>query len=108
MSPEKKGDVIILNYCHREKDNVTVDEEGMATLHLLLMIGRSEHRKWLKKQDKVTHVEDLNEWSQQLVFADRVIERLFFAAKKVIIEVDLEKWYEIEKDLNKRMMQLGK
>lgn len=104
----KKGELIILDYAHRERDNVVVGEDGLRTLRFLLGRARQIHRKTLKEMDKVNTVKELGEWSKQLIFADKIIERLFFAAKKVIVEVDWNKWYDIEKDLTAQMKRLNK
>jgi len=104
----KNGELIILDYAHRQKDNVVIGEDGLRTLRFLLSRAREIHRKSLKKMDNVSKVEQLNEWSKQLLFADKMIERLFFAAKKVTIEVDWTKWYEIEKELTRQMKRLNK
>jgi len=98
---KKNGEIMTLNVAHRERDHVTLGEEGMTTLHLLLGMARREHRNWLKKNARVTKAEDLSKWSRWLLHADKVIERLFFSAKKVVVEVDWDKWAEIEKELEK-------
>lgn len=99
---EKKEGVIIVNIAHREKDYVTLGEDGMDTLHLLLSEGRREHARWLKKTLKD------DEWAEQLKFRDKIIERLFFSAKKVVVTVNWDKWYQIEKEIEKEMKGLNK
>jgi len=98
---KKEDQIIILNIAHREKDSVTLGEEGMNALRLILGIGRREHSKWLKERAKGP-----NQWDDYLCHADKYVERLMVAAKKVIVEVDWDKWAEIEKELtaeNKRL-----
>jgi hypothetical protein len=101
---KKEGELLVLNIAYREKDHVTLGEEGLGALRLLLGIGRSEHRKYLKKQD--TGVK--NEWSDFLCHADKYVERLMFSAKKVIVEVDWDKWADIEKKLEAENRRLNK
>jgi len=92
---KKNGEKLRFSLAFRDHDYVTIGEDGLGTLRLLLGIGRSEHSKWLKKIDKG----EANEWSEHLRFSDKTIERLFFSAKKVIVEVDWDKWADIEKQL---------
>jgi len=101
---KKEGKIIVLNVAHREKDYVTLGEEGLDALRLLLGIGRSEHSKFLKKLDKG----GTNEWSDFLRHADKYVERLMFSAKKVIVEVDWDKWAKIEKELAAENRRLNK
>ena len=97
---KKNGKIIVLNIAHRHRDHVVLGEEGLATLRLLLGMGRREHTNWLRK-----HVKD-NEWTNYLRHADKYVERLIDSAKKVTVEVDWDKWADIEKELvaeNKRL-----
>lgn len=100
----KEGKIIVLNIAHREKDHVTLGEEGLAALRLLLEIGRREHSKFLKKVDKGK----TNEWSDFLRHADKFVERLMFSAKKVIVEVEWSKWEKIERELEIENRRLNK
>ena len=104
----KDGEIVVFEYAYREKDHVTIGEDGLRTLRLLLLIGRNEHRKFLKKIGKVKSGKVLNEWSKNLLFGDKVIHKLFRSAKKVIVEVDWEKWADIEKELTTEMQRLNK
>lgn len=97
-----KPEIIVLNIAHREKDYVTLGEEGLGALRLILGIGRREHSKWLKERAKGKS----NSWDDYLCHADKYVERLMAVAKRVIVEVDWDKWAEIEKELtaeNKRL-----
>jgi len=99
---KKEGKFIVLNVAHREKDHVTLGEEGLDTLRLLLDLGKNEHFKFLRKQ----RIED--KWTQTLRHLDKYVERLFFAAKNVVVEVDWDKWAEIEKELAAENRRLNK
>jgi len=101
---KKEGKLIVLNIAYREKDHVTLGEEGLDAIRLMLEIGRREHSKFLKKLDK----EGTNEWSDFLRHADKAIERLMFSAKKVIVEVEWDKWADIEKELEAENRRLNK
>lgn len=100
----KNGKIIILNIAHREKNHVTLGQEGLNALRLILGIGRREHSKWLKKQDK----DKPNEWSDYLRHADKYVEQVISAAKKVTIEVDWNKWAKIEKEITEENMRLNR
>lgn len=100
---KKKDEFVVVDIAHREKDHVTLGEDGMDTLRLLLAEGRREHARWLK-----THMEKGDEWAEQLKFRDKIIERLFFSAKKVVVEVDWNKWFEIEKEIEEEIRRLNK
>jgi len=104
----KEENIVVFEYLFREKDYVTIGEDGLRTLHLLLSIGRHNHRKFLKKKRNVSNKNGLDEWSKHLLFADKIIEKIFFGAKKVTIEVDWDKWFTIEKELTKEMKKLNK
>jgi len=104
----KEGKVVVLEYAFREKDHITIGEDGLRTLRLLLSIGRNEHRKFLKQRLNVKSVKVLDEWSKQLLFADKVIEKLFRSAKKVVVEIDWNKWADIEEELTREMKRLNR
>jgi hypothetical protein len=105
---KKENDVVVFEYLYREKDHVTVEEDGLRTLRLLLKIGRRNHIKFLKKQHNVKSKKVLDEWSKHLLFADKIIEKLFFGAKKVTVEVDWNKWEKLEKELTKEMKKINR
>jgi len=98
----KEGKIIVLNIAHREKDHVTLGEEGLNALRLLLDLGKNEHFRFLRKQG----IED--KFTQFLRHSDKYVERLMFSAKKVIVEVDWSKWAEIEKELAAENRRLNK
>jgi hypothetical protein len=100
---KKENGIVVVDIARREKDHVTLGEDGMDTLHLLLAEGRREHARWLKTQFKKG-----DEWAEQLKFRDKIIERLFFSAKRVVVEVDWSKWYEIEKEVQREMRRLNR
>lgn len=99
---KKDGQFIILNIARREKDHVTLGEEGMNTLHLLLDLGRADHRRFLRKQG-------IQDWyTQYMLHADKYVEQLMRAAKKVTVEVDWDKWAKIEKELTEENRKLNR
>ena len=105
---KQKGGIIVFEYAFRERDHVTLGEDGLRTLRYLLSEGRQTHRKWLKEKEQKKSIKALGEWSKQLLFADKIIQQLFFSAKKVIVEVDWDKWHLIEKELERQMRTLNK
>ena len=105
---KKEKEIVIFEYLFREKDHVTVGEDGLRTIRLLLKIGKHNHKKFLKKKHNVNNKNLLDEWSKHLLFADKIIDKIFFAAKKITIEVDWNKWFNIEKELTKEMKKLNK
>lgn len=104
---KKEGYAIIFDYAHREKDHVTLGEDGLSTLHLLLYLGRVDHARWLKNHHR-KKLKELDEWTQHLIRADKIVERIFFSAKKVVVEVDWDKWSPIEKELGVEVRRMGK
>lgn len=102
MAPQKKGGYIVLNIAHREKDHVTLGEEGLDALRLILGLGRREHNRWLKERAKGKP----SEWDEYLRHVDKYVEQVIWAAKKITVEVNWDKWEKIEKELtaeNKRL-----
>jgi hypothetical protein len=100
----KEKQFIVVNIAHRKRDHVTLGEDGLDTLRLLLDLGRKEHARWLKQADKG----QTNKWSENLKFRDKIIERLFSSAKKVIVEVDWNEWADIEREIEKEIRRLNK
>ena len=105
---KKEGEIVIFEYAFREKDHVTIGKDGLITLRRLLSIGRRNHGKFLRQKVDFKPREELDTFSKHLLFADKVIEKLFFGAKKVTIEVDWNRWAEIEKELTNEMKRLNK
>jgi len=99
----KEKQFIVVDIAHRERDHITLGEDGLDTLRLLLDLGRKEHARWLKQKDKGL----TDEWSENLEFRDKVIERLFFSAKNVVVEVDWDKWADIEREIEKEIRRLN-
>ena len=95
---EELSHKLVFCIAYREQDHVTLGDDGLATLRFLVSEGRGSHSKWLKE-----HLKSDNEWKEMLKFSDKVVERLISAAKKVTVEVDWDKWYKIEKELNREM-----
>jgi len=100
----KEKQFSVVNLAHRERDHVTLGEDGLGTLRLLLDLGRKEHARWLKQTDKGQK----NEWSEDLKFRDKIIERLFFSAKNVVVEVEWDKWADIEREIEEYIRRLNK
>lgn len=98
---------ISINIAHRERDCITIDEDGLSTLRLLLSIGRREHNKFLKTH-MLSKKESLNWWGESLKFRDKVIEQIFMSTKRIIVEVDWNIWDKIEKELNAETRKLNK
>ena len=101
---EKDKDVVVLNIAHRERDHVILGEDGLRALKLMISIARREHKKTLRKLDKGK----LNEWSDLLSFEDKYIEKLFQSARKVVVEVDWDKWADLEKELTTENRRLNR
>jgi len=99
---KKEGEFVVFNIAHREKDHVTLGEDGLDTLRLLLDLGKRDHFRFLRRQGIETG------WTKCLRHADKYVERLFHAAKKVTVEVEWSKWYELEKKLTAENRRLNK
>ena len=102
---EELRDKLVFHIAHREKDHVTLGAEGLRTLRFLVSEARRSHSKWIREHHKSEYY---NEWGEILKFFDKVVERLIFAAKKVTVEVDWDKWGEIEKELNREIRKHGR
>lgn len=100
----KEKDIVVLNIAHRERDHVTLGEDGFRALKLMVKIARGEHKKTLRRLDRGK----LNEWSEILCFEDKYIEKLLNAAKKVVVEVDWDKWADLEKELTEENKRLNR
>jgi len=98
----KQGQFVVFNIAHREKDHVTLGEDGLDTLRLLLDLGKREHFRFLRKQG----IEDT--YTLILRHSDKYVERLFSAAKKVTVEVNWDRWVELEKELTAENRRLNK
>lgn len=97
----KQGEFVVFNIAHREKDHVTLGEDGLDTLRLLLDLGKRDHFRFLRKQG----IEDKH--VQILRHSDKYVEELIRAAKKVVVEVDWDKWAKIEKELTAENRRLN-
>ncbi len=99
---KKQGSVVVFNIAYRDKDHVTLGEDGLDTIHLLLELGKREHFRFLRKQG----IE--NEHIRILRHMDKYVECLLSAAKQVTVEVDWNKWADLEKKLTAENRRLNK
>jgi len=98
----KQRQFVVFHIAHRDKDHVTLGEDGLDTLHLLLDLGKREHFQFLRRQG----IDDMH--TQMLRHFDKYVERLFSAAKEVTVKVDWDKWADLEKELMAENRRLNK
>jgi len=97
---------ITFDIAFRDKDHITLGEDGLDTLRLLLSIGRSNHFDFLSK--KKYGKTPIDEWTKILKFRDKVIQQIFMSAKKVVVEINWDRWAKIEKELEVENRRLNK